>query len=216
VGPVKGSERQRARREALVQSSRRAILEAAHRLFVEQGYVATSIPAIAAEAGVAVQTIYNAVGSKRAVLGGVIELAVRGPDYPTAPTQTIGDRIRAAEQPHEIVDLLADWFSTVDERTAAISVAIRDAAAVDAEAAELERTLADERFSRYREAAKELARRGGLRPDLTLDAAAATIWTLGHPDTYRYLRRQRGWSSRRYRRWLGDQLTAALLPARDR
>ena len=82
---VKGGDRRRARGELLIQASRREILEAAHRLFVERGYVATSIPAIAAEAGVAVQTIYNTLGSKREVLGGVIELALRGPDYPAAP-----------------------------------------------------------------------------------------------------------------------------------
>jgi AcrR family transcriptional regulator len=209
---VKGGGRRRARGELLVQASRREILEAAQRLFVERGYVATSIPAIAAEAGVAVQTIYNTVGSKREVLGGVIELAVRGPRYPAAPSDTVGARIRAAGDPDLIVALLADWLAEAHAGSAAIYLAIRQAAAVDAEAAELERTLADERFSRYAEAARELARAGGLRAGLTPDHAAAAIWTLGHPDTYRYLRQGRGWSARRYRRWLADELSAALKP----
>jgi AcrR family transcriptional regulator len=210
---VKGDGRRRARGELLVQTSRRQILEAARRLFVEHGYVATSIPAIAAEAGVAVQTIYNTVGSKRAVLGGVVELAVRGSDDAATPAQTVGERIRAAEDPDRIVGLLADWLAGVHARSASIYVAIREAAAVDAEAAELEQTLADERFNGYREAARELARRGGLRPGLSPDGAAAAIWTLGHPDTYRYLAQRRGWSARRYRGWLGDELAAALLAA---
>ena len=210
---VKPGDRRRARGELVVQASRREILEAALRLFVEDGYVATSVPAIAAEAGVAVQTIYNTVGSKRDVLGGVIELAVRGPNYPATPSQTVGDRIRAADEPHLIVELLVDWLAEAHARTAAISLAIREAAAVDPEAAELEQTLADERFSGYREAARELDRRGGLPAGLNPDQAAATIWSLGHPDTYRYLRQRRGWSVRRYRRWLTHQLSAALLPA---
>lgn len=208
---VKTGDRRRARGELLVQASRREILDAAHRLFVQRGYVATSIPAIAAEAGVAVQTIYNTVGSKREVLGGVIELAVRGPNYPATPSQTVGESIRAADEPTVIVDLLADWLTQAHDRSAAISLAIRQAAAVDAEAAGLEQTLADERFSGYRESARELARCGGLRPGLAPDHAAATIWSLGHPDTYRYLRQRRGWSARRYRRWLTEQLSAALL-----
>src|SRR3954470_17021126 len=191
MGEVKGVDRRRARGELLVQASRREILQAAHRLFVERGYVATSIPAIAAEAGVAVQTIYNTVGAKREVLGGVIELAVRGPHYPATPTDTIGERIRAADDPDRILELLVDWLSEAHARTAAIYLAIRQAAAVDAEAAELEQTLGDERFSRYSEAARELARRGGLRAGLTPDHAAATIWSLGHPDTYRYLSQRR-------------------------
>jgi AcrR family transcriptional regulator len=212
MGEVKGVDRRRARGELLVQASRREILEAAHRLFVERGYVATSIPAIAAEAGVAVQTIYNTVGSKREVLGGVIELAVRGPRYPATPSQTVGERIRAASEPGLIVELLVDWLAEAHGRSAAIYVAIREAAAVDAEAAELEQALADERFGRYGDAARELTRRDGLRAGLTRDQAAATIWTLGHPDTYRYLTQRRGWSARRYRRWLTDALTAALVP----
>src|SRR4051794_6832906 len=96
MSEVKGGDRRRARGELLVQASRREILEAAHRLFVERGYVATSIPAIAAEAGVAVQTIYNTVGSKREVLGGVIELAVSGPRFPAHATTNNGSRIRPA------------------------------------------------------------------------------------------------------------------------
>lgn len=212
---VKPGDRRRARAELLVQASRREILEAAQRLFVERGYVATSIPAIAAEAGVAVQTIYNTVGSKREVLGGVVELAVRGPDYPATPSQTVGERIRAADDPQLIVERLVDWLARAHARSAAIYLAIRQAAAVDVDAAELEQTLADQRFSGYREAAQELARRGGLRPGLSLDQAAATIWTLGHPDTYRYLCQRRRWSARRYRRWLTDELSAGLLPPRQ-
>ncbi len=210
---VKGGDRRRARGELLIQASRREILEAAHRLFVERGYVATSIPAIAAEAGVAVQTIYNTLGSKREVLGGVIELALRGPDYPAAPADTVGERIREAADSDLIVELLVDWLAEAHARSAAIYLAIRQAAAVDAEAADLEQTLADERFSGYREAARELARRDGLRAGLTPDRAAATIWTLGHPDTYRYLSHRRGWSARGYRRWLADELSAALRPS---
>jgi AcrR family transcriptional regulator len=209
---VKAGDRRRARGELLAQTSRREILEAAHRLFLKRGYVATSVPAIATEAGVAVQTIYNTVGSKREVLGGVVELAVRGPHYPATPAQSVGERIRAAGDPKAIVDLLVDWLVEAHARSAAIYLAIREAAAVDAEAAELEQTLADERFSGYRTAARELARAGGLRAGLGPDQAAATIWTLGHPDTYRYLCQRRGWSAGRYRRWLSDELSAALLP----
>src|SRR3954454_6401862 len=209
---VKPDNRRRARGELLVQASRREILEAAHRLFLEQGYVATSVPAIAAAAGVAVQTIYNTVGSKREVLGGVLELAVRGPEVPATPSEGVGERIRAAADPDAIVKLLVDWLADAHARSAAISVAIREAAAVDSEAAELEQTLADARFTGYREAARELARSGGLRAGVTQDQAAATIWSLGHPDTYRYLSGRRGWSARRYRGWLTDHLSAALMP----
>src|SRR5436309_14569313 len=117
-------DRRRERGRLSVEASRREILEAAHRLFLQQGYVATTIPAIAAEAGVAVQTIYNTVGSKREVLGGVIELAVRGPAYPAPPSESVGAHIRDASDPDLILELLVDWLAGAHERSAAISVAI--------------------------------------------------------------------------------------------
>jgi hypothetical protein len=104
--------------------------------------------------------------------------------------------------------------SRAHARSAAIYLAIRQAAAVDTEAAELEQTLADQRFSGHREAAHELARGKDLRPGLTLDHAAAAIWTLGHSDTHRFLCQRRGWSALPYSRWLTDELYAALLPPR--
>src|SRR4051794_41893697 len=110
MSDVKGDDGRRRRGQRLAQASRRQILGAAHRLFVQQGYVATSIPAIAAEAGVAVQTIYNTVGSKRDVLGGVIELAVRGPHYPPPPSQTLRERLPAADGPGTLVDPLVPWL----------------------------------------------------------------------------------------------------------
>jgi AcrR family transcriptional regulator len=211
MADVNPSDRRRARGLLSVQASRREILEAAHRLFLQHGYVATTVPAIAAEAGVAVQTIYNTVGSKRQVMGDVIELAVRGPTYPAPPAESVGQRIRDTSDPVLIVNLLVDWLAGAHERTAAISVVIREAAAVDPELAKLEQTLADQRFTGYREAARELARRGGLRGGLGPEQAAATIWSLGHPDIYRFLLQTRGWSARRYRGWLADGLSAALL-----
>src|SRR3954454_4263067 len=85
---------------------------------------ALALPAIAAEAGVAVQTIYNTVGSKREVLGGVIEVAVRGPHSPAPPADTVGERLRAAGDPGVILDVLVDWLAEAHARSAALYLAI--------------------------------------------------------------------------------------------
>ncbi len=42
------------------------------------------------------------------------------------------------------------------------------------------------------------------------EEAAAVIWSIGHPDTYRSLVVDNGWSSERYRTWLAAGLAAAL------
>lgn len=80
---VKGSRRYvSARRAEQARQTRREIIAAAHRLLVEQGYTAATISAVAQEAGVALQTIYTAVGNKRALLRAVIESAIAGDDPP--------------------------------------------------------------------------------------------------------------------------------------
>ena len=52
------------RRERMALETRRDIVQAARRLFAERGYAQTSVNDIAAEAGVALQTIYARLGSK--------------------------------------------------------------------------------------------------------------------------------------------------------
>jgi hypothetical protein len=50
-----------------------------------------------------------------------------------------------------------------------------------------------------------------LRPGLGADRAADVLWTLNHPDVYRLLVGERGWTPARYERWLGELLCAQLL-----
>ncbi len=62
------------RREQMALQTRRDILQAARRLFAERGYGATSVKDIADQAGVAVQTIYARLGSKRGMLDRAVDL----------------------------------------------------------------------------------------------------------------------------------------------
>src|SRR3954451_10941291 len=62
------------RRQRQAEATRMEILIAARELFAERGYAATSMAAIAESAGAAVQTIYDSVGSKAALLGALTEL----------------------------------------------------------------------------------------------------------------------------------------------
>ena len=64
-------------REARSALTRRHIVDAAQTLFLEDGYAGTSIGAIARRAGVSVQTIYNAVGNKAALLSAMLDAAAR-------------------------------------------------------------------------------------------------------------------------------------------
>ena len=61
------------RRAVQADATRSDVVAAARELFLARGYVRTSLNAVAAQAGVAVQTIYNSVGNKAAVLAAVLD-----------------------------------------------------------------------------------------------------------------------------------------------
>ena len=65
-------------RQAQARRNRQAILDAAQRQFLEGGYAATTIAAIAAEAGVSVETIYKAFGGKPGLVGAIYERGLTG------------------------------------------------------------------------------------------------------------------------------------------
>ena len=128
------------RRAVAVQATRRVIVETAARLFIDRGYHAATLGEIAREAGVAIQTIYNSIGSKRDVLSKVLDYAAAGEHAPTpAPTFVLA---QAEQEPdtHKILDQLVDFWRESRPRTAPFYKLLRQAAAVDDEMAELERT----------------------------------------------------------------------------
>lgn len=197
-------------RDTLAAATRAQIATAAHALFIEHGYVGTSVGAIAARAGVAVQTIYNTVGNKAAVLSAVLDAVASGQDAPVPVPVFMMERTRLATDLGELVGVLADWFEDVNPRTAPIVSIIRQAAAVDDDAAQLERRRAAQRLSNYHLAAVAIRERGGLRSGMSDDDAAATIWAIGHPNAYQLLVVESGWSDREYRDWVYAALAAAL------
>lgn len=203
----KPAERRRRLRAA---ATRHDIVAAAGRLMLERGYVASSIGAIAEEAGVAVQTIYNSVGNKADLLSAVLDVAAAGPDAPALVPSVMRQRVGGATSAPAIIRILADWFLEVNERTADVNRVISQAAAVDAEIAELERRRAAARLHNYGEAASSLRALRGLRGGLSDHEAAAAIWAVGHPQVFRTLVTELGWAPGAYRDWVEKTLRGSL------
>lgn len=197
-------------RQSQAALARTQIATAARDLFLGQGYVTTSMTAIARQAGVAVQTVYNVVGNKVAVLSAVLDLVAAGPYSPTPVPEFMAERAGATRDLDGLIDVLADWFAELHPRVGDLFRLIRQAAAIDPEVAALEHARADQRLRNYARAAAQVRERGGLTNGLTDEEAAATIWSLGHPETYRALVIERGWSPARYRTWLTTSLRGAL------
>jgi AcrR family transcriptional regulator len=204
------------RRALAAEATRQAIVEAASRLFLERGYTGTALAAIAREAGVAIQTVYNSIGSKRDVLARVLDYAASGEHAPTPPGAFA--LAQGADEPdaRKSLDQLVEFWREARARTAPFYEILRQAAALDPEAAEFERARAVERYSSYRAGAQLLADRGALREDLTIDDAAAIYFATGHPEVYRSLVVEGDWSPEQWARWIRSTLEAALLSRDDR
>lgn len=202
-----------SRRDVNLAATRAHTLQSARRLFLEKGYLGTTIEAVAREAGVAVQTVYNAVGNKAALLAGVFEDTVSGPEAPRPAPAFLQERSEAVADVGGIVRLLGAWFVEVHARMAPVWKLLEEAAAHDEGLAAFARKRAHQRLRNYELAAAQIQKRGGLA-GMTLEEAAALIWTVGHPLVYRTLVLEQRWPAERYRRWVEKALRAALVPAR--
>ena len=106
----------RGRRRIQSVQTRELIVATAGELFLANGYTATSIEAIATQAGVAIQTIYNSVGNKPALLSAVLDAAVAGPHPPSTVPEFMRERVALATDVPGVVGVLADWFAELAGR----------------------------------------------------------------------------------------------------
>jgi AcrR family transcriptional regulator len=201
-----------AHRQGQARQTRRAILDAAAALFVEPGYAATPLTAIAAEAGVAIQTVYKTFGSKQLLLSALVDVTVAGDDQPVAlPDRQFVAEIRALHGARAKLDRYARHLVETHARQAQVMLALANAATADPAAAAIWRKNLDDRRNGMTMFAADLAETGELRPEHTLDTAADVLWLAMDVRNYDWLVRQRGWPAERFQRWYVDTVAAALL-----
>lgn len=215
TGDVKGSRYDMALRGTQARETRRRIVAAAAELFIGDGYAATTIPAIAQQAGVAVPTVYASVGGKAELLRAVTETTIRGDDDTTPMRRRAAWlEVLAELDPLQKLKAFAAFHRGICDREALVFAQIEAAAGGDPGAAELLREHDTGRYEMQEKLARSLARGKQLRPGLKTKAAADVIWTLASERTYLALVRDRGWTPAAYERWLADQLATALLTRR--
>lgn len=188
------------------------MLDAARRLFLQQGYAATTVGAVAAEAGVSVETVYKAFANKAGLVKAVFDLAVVGDDEPIAMLQREFVRRNMAE-PDPLKKLLAygDHLAEVAPATGPIQLVVRAAAATDPGAAQVWEQLQAERLTGMSVFARRLNEGGHLRKGVSVNEARDVLWAHNSPEVWDLLVNQRNWTNKRYGRWVGQQLVAALL-----
>lgn len=199
------------RRAVQADATRSDVVAAARELFLARGYVRTSLNAVAEQAGVAVQTIYNSVGNKAALLAAVLDEATAGPGAPRSAGEFMQERAGASGGGFQgLSTLLADWIADVNERSTEIQTLIQQTAAVYPEVAALERERGERRRAGFVRAASVARTRGGLVTGASDEQAAAAIWSLGHPVVYRSLVVDGDWTADAYRTWLAQSLRSVL------
>ncbi|NQX27736.1 helix-turn-helix transcriptional regulator [Microbacteriaceae bacterium VKM Ac-2854] len=202
-----------ARRTRAAQNHAR-IIAAAAALFLERGYAGTTVPAIAAHAGVAVETVYRAAPGKSGLLAAAVRSAVAGGAERAALPVEEREGIRRVinePDPRRQLHAYAATQPGVWSRVGPLLRVLDEAAPADPELAALRTENEAQRYSGLRRFAELLADRGALRDGITVDRAADIIWTLCAQATFEALVTTRGWSHVQYREWLGDVLADALL-----
>jgi AcrR family transcriptional regulator len=203
-------------RRAQAAQTRADVIEAARRVFLERGYAGATIPRIAAEAGVAVETVYRAATGKAGLLEAAVQAALAGgaERAEVLVEQRPGVR-RVIEEtdPRRQLEAYAATQPGVWRRVGPLLRILDAAASTDETLATLRDQHAQFRLQGLRRFAALLAERGALRPGLSVDRAADIIWTLCAQANYDSLVTSRGWSDQDYRRWLSETLAHALLAA---
>ena len=192
--------------------TRMRILEAAQGLFTARGYPTTTIEAIAADSGVAIDTVYASFGTKRGVLQALLNMRVGGDEAELDLLEREGPRAvkREPDQKAQLAAFAAD-VSAILERARPVDDILRGAAVVDTDIAAMRGEAQAYRYRNMRQFVSWLAMKGPLADGLTEDDAAAIAWTMTSPEVHGLLRVSRGWSADQYAAWLAKSLARILL-----
>jgi len=199
-----------SQRKGAAAARRRTVLEAAGRRFLRDGYAATTVASIAADAGVSVETVYKAFGSKPGLVRAMWDagLAGEGPVH----AEIRSDLVSSTDTDPQVI--IASWARLTTEvapRAAPVMLLVRAAAATDPDMASLREELDAQRLARMTHNADALAKGGQLREGVTRAKARDVLLTYTTPEIYELLVLRQGWSLDDFAEFIGLGIAAALL-----
>lgn len=200
-------------REERGRRTKTQILEGARALFLERGFAATTIAAIADQAHVAPETIYATYGTKAAVLENVVLDAVLRDDerHDVLERRWVRALLELPDLGGRIAAFARHTAQTL-ELTSPVYAVIRAAGTGARELDDLQRRLQQKRFSDQAKVLVAVAKNQSLRAGLTAQEAAETFSALASPELHHILTADRGWPQDRYAQWLERTIEATLLP----
>lgn len=200
------------RRQQQASATRQAVVNAAQRLFERDGYVETTMEAIAAEAGVALKTVYSAFTTKSGLLRAAWDVLLKG-DADEAPVAQRAWYLEVLAEPNaeRKLRLTAHNSRIVKSRISPILRVIRSASVVDPDSAALWELIQADFRENQRAIVRSVESTGGLRRGLNQQAATDILWTLNHPDVWLLLVGERGWTPDAFETWFADTICHQLL-----
>jgi len=201
-----------ALRTAQARATRRAIVDAAARLFIDRGYGATTVDAIAEAAQVSRKTVFTSVGGKSEALKLAIDWAITGDDEPVPLLER--PHIQAAHGDPDARRILTSYardLREIVERIAPLNAVVQAAAGLDAEIRALAGQGRAQRMAGMQVLAQTLADRGALKPGLTPAEAADILWLFSDPGVYHRLVVEQRWTPDRYQDWLTEAFLSLLI-----
>jgi AcrR family transcriptional regulator len=200
------------RRREAARRSRRTVLEAAQRLFLERGFAATTMVDVAGAAGVSTKNLYKVFGNKVGLAKAVFDVAIAGDDEPVPIMERSWvAAIRTEPDAAEKLRMYADRLPATMARVAPILLLTRSATALDPDIAALWQQLQAERVTGMAAFAADLVGTGQLGADVTVEVARDLLWTLNAVEIYELLVLERNWTPDRYRQFVAEALIAALV-----
>jgi AcrR family transcriptional regulator len=200
------------RRAAQASRTRESIRTAAGRLFVHQGYVATTLAEVAREASVSERTVYAAFPSKAALFQHVLGVAIVGDEERVALADRPESRsLLVQDDAHALLTEVVSQATALLERAGDLIMVSVEAAGADPDMRAAADAGSEATYAHHLSLTRRLAQLAGLRPGMTARTAADLMYTLGSPHVHHLLRRQRGWSRSRYQTWLEATLKDQLL-----
>ncbi len=196
-------------RRVRAQLTRRRILDAAMELFSQHGYEATTIASIAREAGVAVQTVYFAFGSKQRLLKDLIDLHLPCDD--ALGCQEAADEALADSDPRQQLRSLTRRTRTLNEHAAPLMEVLRNAAVTQDDGEDMWQSNKDIRRLYQSRFVEALAAGQPLPDGLVHERAVDICYALLGPELYHLLASERNWTQEQWEDWVYEGLCRHLI-----
>jgi AcrR family transcriptional regulator len=177
---------------------------AAEELFKKRGFGAATMQAVADSAGVSLPTVYLYFRSKPDLVRSLADLVTSSADLSV-------QHVLAEPDPKRQLQIGAGILRALHERSEVVADILRTASGADPKLSREWKRWQERHLAAVGAVAQSLAKGRALRKGLDVASATDILYTLGGPETFRQLVRERAWLPERYERWLAETGARLLL-----